>query len=344
MQIGNVIRTYRKKKGLTQEEVAKRLGVTAPAVNKWEKGVSYPDIMLLAPIARLLDVSLDTLLSFSGELTTEEIQDLLYELDSRLKETTFEEAFGFIKEKIEQYPDCEMLMLEAAVILNARRIKDDADEADKYDEDIFRWYTCALESDDEDVRTLAADSLFTYYVNREDYDKAEEYLSYFSKQNPERKRKQAVIYSKTDRIDEAYKTYEEVLFSMYQMSNILFHGIYMLALKEGKREKAHMMAEKQSGLARVFDMGEYYEVSCMLEMATIEKDADAVIDIMKKMLASLDKIYSFSDAALYEHMTFRETKEEFLTELREDLLALFRDEETYGFLKDDSRWQELLMQ
>lgn len=40
MQIGEVIRTYRKKQNLTQEEMAKRLGVTAPAVNKWENGDS----------------------------------------------------------------------------------------------------------------------------------------------------------------------------------------------------------------------------------------------------------------------------------------------------------------
>lgn len=40
MQIGEVIRKYRKEKGLTQEEMARQLGVTAPAVNKWETGVS----------------------------------------------------------------------------------------------------------------------------------------------------------------------------------------------------------------------------------------------------------------------------------------------------------------
>lgn len=39
MQIGEVIRTYRKSKNMTQEEMANRLGVTAPAVNKWENGV-----------------------------------------------------------------------------------------------------------------------------------------------------------------------------------------------------------------------------------------------------------------------------------------------------------------
>lgn len=36
MNIGEVIRKFRKLKNLTQEEMANRLGVTAPAVNKWE--------------------------------------------------------------------------------------------------------------------------------------------------------------------------------------------------------------------------------------------------------------------------------------------------------------------
>ena len=62
MTIGKVIRKYRKLANLTQEEMAVRLGVTAPAVNKWENENSCPDITLLAPIARLLNISLDTLL------------------------------------------------------------------------------------------------------------------------------------------------------------------------------------------------------------------------------------------------------------------------------------------
>ncbi len=41
MAIGDIIRKYRKNKGMTQEEMAACLGVTTPAVNKWEKGVSH---------------------------------------------------------------------------------------------------------------------------------------------------------------------------------------------------------------------------------------------------------------------------------------------------------------
>lgn len=40
MQIGEVIRENRKRKNLTQEEMARRLGVSTPAVNKWENGGS----------------------------------------------------------------------------------------------------------------------------------------------------------------------------------------------------------------------------------------------------------------------------------------------------------------
>ena len=61
MTIGETIKSYRKKLGFTQEELADRLGVTAPAVNKWERGHTLPDIKLLAPLARLLHISTDTL-------------------------------------------------------------------------------------------------------------------------------------------------------------------------------------------------------------------------------------------------------------------------------------------
>ena len=47
--------------------------MTAPAVNKWERGASCPDLALLAPLARLLGTDLNTLLSFREELTGEEI-------------------------------------------------------------------------------------------------------------------------------------------------------------------------------------------------------------------------------------------------------------------------------
>ena len=56
MVISQIIREKRKQLGLTQENVAEYLGVSTPAVSKWENGTTYPDIMLLPALARLLDV------------------------------------------------------------------------------------------------------------------------------------------------------------------------------------------------------------------------------------------------------------------------------------------------
>lgn len=342
MKLGEVIRKYRKNKNMTQEEMARRLGVTAPAVNKWEKGNSFPDITLLAPIARLLGITLDTLLSFRGELTAEEVNEIVREENSLLKEKPYEEVFQWAKKKLEQYPDCEPLILQMATILDAQRMVQGIEDAEKYDEYLCSSYRRALESSDETVRNYAADALFRFYMRKKQYGKAEEYLEYFSKQNPERKRKQAQLYGETDRIQEAYKAYEELLFADYQMVNATLGGMYTLAMRNKDMARVHMLVDKLEEAAKCFEMGKYYEVSNRLELATLEKDADTVITVMKQMLGNVGDVGSFCKAPLYEHMRFKKVSGEFIAELRSNLLHCFRDEETYGFLKEDKRWQELV--
>lgn len=61
MKINEIIKKKRITLGMTQEQVADYLGVSTPAVNKWEKGDCYPDITLLPALARLLKVDLNRL-------------------------------------------------------------------------------------------------------------------------------------------------------------------------------------------------------------------------------------------------------------------------------------------
>lgn len=60
--LGKRIAALRKEKGLTQEQLAEKVGVSAQAVSKWENDVSCPDITLLPLLADLFDVSVDELL------------------------------------------------------------------------------------------------------------------------------------------------------------------------------------------------------------------------------------------------------------------------------------------
>ena len=63
---GNLFSTkilqYRKDRSMTQEGLAREIGVTAQAVSKWENGESMPDISILPDLAKVFGVSLDTLL------------------------------------------------------------------------------------------------------------------------------------------------------------------------------------------------------------------------------------------------------------------------------------------
>ncbi len=339
MQVGEVIRKYRKSKNMTQEEMARRLGVTAPAVNKWEHGNSLPDITLLMPIARLLGISTDELLAYQQELTAEEIGEILKRATTMLEEMPYQDAFAWAKERLEEYPNCESLILQMAVLLDAERTIQEIPDPETYDAYINACYGRALQSKDEKIRNDAADSLFHFYMKKREYEKAGEYLNYFSEQDPARKEKEAQLYSETGQVEEAYKTYEHLLFSEYQRVNGIFHGMYLLALKQEDLKMAHLLVDKQVELVKCFEMGKYYEAASRLELATIEKEEDRVIALMKEMLAGVSLINSFYESPLYRHMEFKKPGEKFFEELRKNLLKCFRDEETYGFLK--SRLEEI---
>lgn len=342
MQIGQVIRKYRKEKNLTQEEMANRLGVTAPAVNKWENGASLPDVALLAPIARLLGITTDTLLSFREELTAEEISAIVQEADAKLRKEAYEDVFRWAKEKVNQYPNCEALIWQLALIMDAWRLGCAVPDTEKYDECVSGWYARGLESSDEELRIRSADSLFAFYMRKESCEKAEEYLPYFSKQNPERKRKQAEIYRRTGRKDEAYRAYEELLFEEYGKLDLLFGSIYLMAMQDGDRRKAQLLVDKQKRLAEVFDRGQYAQASCELDLAVAEEDKERTIAIVEKMLADTGEQFAYADSPLYEHMTFREVDAAFWSGFRKKLMDKFRNDDIFRFLEQDERWQELI--
>lgn len=75
-KIGLVISQLRKAKGVTQDEVAKYVGVSAQAVSKWENG-SIPDTELLPKIADYFGISIDTL--FGREHAGKDISTAIYE-------------------------------------------------------------------------------------------------------------------------------------------------------------------------------------------------------------------------------------------------------------------------
>ena len=65
--IGRQIAVLRKQNGMRQEDLATFVGVSVQAVSKWENGTASPDISLLAPLAHILNTTVDTMVGYSHE-------------------------------------------------------------------------------------------------------------------------------------------------------------------------------------------------------------------------------------------------------------------------------------
>ncbi len=340
MTIGDVIKKYRKNKGLTQEEMAASLGVTAPAVNKWERGGTLPDVALLAPIARLLGITTDELLSFKEDLTDEEISQYLSGLQRDLESKDFHEGFLSAKEKIEEYPNCEKLIWQAAVMLDAKRMTARLPDKDGYESVICGWYERCLRAEDEQVRAQAADSLFHMFVRKNDYEKAGQYLGYFSLADPERKRKQALINSKTGKRPEAYRACEELLFTGYQHIQMTLNDLRILYMEDGDHAMARKLVEVSSAAASAFEMGRYDEVCYGLHVAVWEKNAAWTARLMGEILDSIGTIGAFARSKLYRHMTLKTVDPDLSAGLKRELLKSL-DDETFDYMQGNEAWEKL---
>ena len=65
--LGMMISLLRKEKGMTQLELAEKMGVTDKAVSKWERDLSFPDINSIPKLAEVFEVSVDELMQVKTE-------------------------------------------------------------------------------------------------------------------------------------------------------------------------------------------------------------------------------------------------------------------------------------
>lgn len=84
MNLGNSLFHARKKRGLSQEEVAQKIGVSRQTISKWETNEIIPDIYQSKKMAKIYNVSLDELIEFDVDL--QEIGEMIEKSDDKINE------------------------------------------------------------------------------------------------------------------------------------------------------------------------------------------------------------------------------------------------------------------
>ncbi|MDD3172969.1 MAG: helix-turn-helix domain-containing protein [Herbinix sp.] len=189
MDLGKKIYELRKYNNLTQEQLAKAIGVSTPAVCKWETGVSMPDIALLAPIARKLNTNVNNLLSFKETLTAAEIQNIMNEIKKVARHKGLNAGMDICYQYLRQYPNVDELKLRIAMMPSM--MAHTADEEYLEDEDKFQKLqeaaTVLLEelmhSEDDTIRMAATACIINKYMDQQRLEEAEAILQKLPKQN-----------------------------------------------------------------------------------------------------------------------------------------------------------------
>ncbi|MCI5513715.1 MAG: helix-turn-helix domain-containing protein, partial [Clostridia bacterium] len=101
IKIGKFIGTLRKEKGLTQEQLGEKLGVTNKTISRWENGNYMPDVEMLSLLSKEFDVSINELISGERLLAEDFKKAADDNLVTALNNSTFtlKEKIAFFKKK-----------------------------------------------------------------------------------------------------------------------------------------------------------------------------------------------------------------------------------------------------
>ena len=98
MELGKKIKQLRFKAGLTQEQLAEKLGIGPQSVSKWENAVAMPDISTLPLLAEIFGVTIDDLFDLTVEQRLNRIENSL-DIESELSQDVFREYEDFLKSR-----------------------------------------------------------------------------------------------------------------------------------------------------------------------------------------------------------------------------------------------------
>lgn len=169
MNLSKNIKELRIKNKYTQEELAEKLNVSVQTISRWENGANAPDISVLPEIAKIFEVSIDSLLGYGKVLSNKEWVDMYNKITAFIQVGKNEECLEYLKEMLNKYPDDEKVQMWYAHI--CRQVPLDKEllaSAIKIYEKVIRT------SFDEKTKKQAYNGLFYAYMRLDDKEAMKE--------------------------------------------------------------------------------------------------------------------------------------------------------------------------
>lgn len=309
MRIGEIIRERRKNLQLTQEDIANFLGVSTPAVNKWENNISCPDITLLAPLARLLKTDVDTLLSFHEDLTEKEIVQIVEPMVGDIDRTGYEQAFEKYQKIIHRYSGCIRLIYNVAVVLNMYLPLQDEVVREKYTRQIDAWMELVADSKEPVLADGAAGLVCNRAIQNGNFEKAQRIIDRIPEPGIDKRLLRINLYQAQHQDEKVCEICEGMIYQ--DASNLVAKVeqlIEMKCQKESYEEAAELM-ELVRLLVERFELNEYLAQLCVFQVACHQKDRKKALEALEGVVRGLNQEPDPNQkSCLYQYCEFNRKK------------------------------------
>lgn len=292
MKIGARLLELRKKKGLTQDQLAERLGVSAPAVSKWETDNSYPDITLLCPLARALDTNVDTLLQFEATLPDDEaVKKVNAIVETSMKEG-YETGEEMLSRLLREFPNSVALKFNAAVVWDVFQVyfpTAGKEEKERWCNRKKELLTEVRASGNAAYWQTATLQLANIAIKEENLERAERLLKELPEHNADSTLTWSLYYLKKEEPTEALRITQKRLFSLVrQVQGCLTNMMNREIISDNELQleicEAYKTLDVLFGLGGMYD-GLFLEV--YLRMNRLEEAADCLARYVDALLRPL---------------------------------------------------------
>lgn len=345
MQMKDVIREKRRACGFTQEQVADMLGVSAPAVNKWESGTTCPDLTILPALARLLGTDPNTLLCFHENLSKEEIGAYVNEVAETASQGDIEKTIALVNKRIKEYPVCAELLYCMAIMLRGitEIMFSYSDEKVKEIQDlVISLYERAARCEDQNFRDLSRYALASLYIQEQEYEKAQALIQLLPQyQSMDKRQLQISMYMQERKNKEAAILLEQKLNSLLQEVFILLDQLAVTAVRENAHDRAWELAEYSRKVMEIFKWN-YSGLTAAFSVAMEEKDGKRCVEILEEMAEALQKPWPMTDSILFAHQEHKDPGPYTMgKQLTKTLFNSMEKEEDYEFLREREDYRKL---
>ena len=304
MSMNLIIQQKRKELGLTQEQVADYLGVSTPAVSKWETGITTPDIGTLPALARLLNTDLNTLFSFNETLTPEEIGAFCNEL-AFLAKRDLAAAFDAAGAKLHEFPHHEPLLLNISMLLDSMV---PPNTPNPFEAKISDWYLRLSRSADDSIRNSANYMRASRYIRQNKLDATQSVLDQLQDKAeithtiPDKLMLTVSLYLKQNKADLAALELEKELLRSVTRVQLILTKLVDAELAAGETASAAQIAEKVQKLADLFDLWQYSGYTALYQVVSHERNAEKALPLLEQMLEALTLPWQPTESVLYRRM------------------------------------------